>query len=209
MQQPAENAPSSSFAGMLASLTAPARKRTPDWDDELAEDVVNLSYERALSTHARHRGSARGDRSLTDLPDPEPPRAATAQPLAPRVSEPLLPKTSPVRPVSGPFSSTPALTEKRKDASITIRLSAAECEQLHQRAAEAGLTLSAYLRSCTLEVETLRALVKSTLAQLQPAPRAPDPAAEPAPQPHVKSFWSGRLSRLLPLGRLGQRAFRA
>jgi Mobilization protein NikA len=196
MQQTAENAPSSSFAGMLASLTAPARKRSPDWDDELAEDVINLSYERALSTHARYRSSARDDRSLTDLPDPEPPRAATSQPLAPRVSEPLPPKASPVRPVSEPISSSPAHTERRKDASITIRLSAVECEQLHQRAAEAGLTLSAYLRSCTLEVETLRTLVKSTLAQLQAAQQLQAPTAPVAAlRAKPRSAW---LRNLLP-----------
>ena len=195
MQQPAENTPSSSFAGMLASLTAPARKRTPDWDDELAEDVINLTYERALSTHARYRGSARDDRSLTDLPDPEPPRAAAAQPLPP--------KASPVRPVSEPFSSTPAHTDRRKDASITIRLSEPEREQLHLRAAEAGLTLSAYLRSCTLEVETLRALVKSTLAQLQPAQPQAVAASAHVPSQKPRAAW---LRNLLPHRRPAPRA---
>lgn len=63
-----------------------------------------------------------------------------------------------------------------KTASITIRLSAPECAQLRQRAAEAGLTISAYLRSCTLEVESLRAQVKEALAQLK---TAPVPASEP------------------------------
>ena len=40
-----------------------------------------------------------------------------------------------------------------RTASVTIRLSTAECARLHQRAAEAGLTVSAYLRSCMLEAE--------------------------------------------------------
>jgi hypothetical protein len=56
-----------------------------------------------------------------------------------------------------------------KDASITIRMSKAECAQLHRRAAEAGLTVSAYLRSCTFEAESLRAMVKDTMAQLRSA----------------------------------------
>ncbi len=60
------------------------------------------------------------------------------------------------------------LDKHRKTASITIRLSNAECAQLHQRAAEAGLTISAYLRSCICEVEALRAQVKEALAQLRP-----------------------------------------
>lgn len=206
MQQPAENPPSSSFAGMLASLTASARKRTPDWDNELAEDVISLSYERALSTHARSRSSARDDRALTDLPDPEPSRKEIPQPLAPRIAEAVPQKASPAHPEAGSIGSTPARTERRKDASITIRLSAAECEQLHQRAAEAGLTLSAYMRSCTLEVETLRALVKSAMAQLQAASPA---SAVSVPHPPAKSSPSGWLSRLLRPGRVGRRAVRA
>ena len=60
-----------------------------------------------------------------------------------------------------------ALDRNLKSASITIRMSNAECAQLRKRAAEAGLTVSAYLRSCTFEAESLRALVKDTLAQLR------------------------------------------
>src|ERR1700677_3463737 len=46
-------------------------------------------------------------------------------------------------------------------------LSRAECARLHQRAAEAGLTVSAYLRSCMVEAEALRAQVKQALAELK------------------------------------------
>jgi predicted DNA binding CopG/RHH family protein len=67
----------------------------------------------------------------------------------------------------------PTLFERNfKTASITIRMSREECDQLHTRAAEAGLTVSAYLRSCTFEAESLRALVKDTMAQLQAATAA-------------------------------------
>jgi citrate lyase subunit beta/citryl-CoA lyase len=54
----------------------------------------------------------------------------------------------------------------KKCASITIRLSKTECDQLRKRAAQAGLTVSAYLRSCTFEAEALRAQVKDVLAAL-------------------------------------------
>ena len=54
-----------------------------------------------------------------------------------------------------------------RSASVTIRLSKAECARLHQRAAEAGLTVSAYLRSCALEAEALRAQVKQALAEMK------------------------------------------
>jgi hypothetical protein len=56
-----------------------------------------------------------------------------------------------------------------RSASVTIRMSKAECARLHRRAAEAGLTVSAYLRSCALEAESLRAEVKQTLAELKAA----------------------------------------
>jgi len=62
-----------------------------------------------------------------------------------------------------------------KKASITIRLSEPECAQLRRRASEAGMTVSAYMRSCTFEVESLRAQVKQTLAEIRSsAPKPPE-----------------------------------
>jgi len=57
----------------------------------------------------------------------------------------------------------------KKSASITIRMSHAECAQLRKRADAASLTVSAYMRSCILEAETLRAQVKEALAELRAA----------------------------------------
>jgi hypothetical protein len=68
--------------------------------------------------------------------------------------------------------------EKQKSASITLRMSQAECAQLRKRAAAANLTVSAYMRSCILEAETLRAQVKEALAELRAA--APDETSAPA-----------------------------
>ena len=65
--------------------------------------------------------------------------------------------------------SSAAIEQDRKCASITIRVSKAECEQLKRRAADAGLSMSAYLRSCTFEAEALRAQVKEALAELRRA----------------------------------------
>jgi hypothetical protein len=199
MQQPADNPSASNFAGVLAALAAPARKSAPAWDDDLADDVINLSYERALSTHVRYRSAARNDCALTGLPGPEPPRNAVPA-LA---SAPPPQQASPFSAALQPDVTTQSLTQekRRKDASITIRLSADECEQLHQRAAEAGLTLSAYMRSCTLEAETLRALVKSTLAQMQTGelPQAPAaPHATPPAKPRFAWFRFDWFRNLLP-----------
>ena len=65
-------------------------------------------------------------------------------------------------------SNQPAALDK-KSASITIRISHAECEQLRKRAAAAGLSVSAYMRSCILEAETLRAQVREALAEIRAA----------------------------------------
>ena len=215
MQQPSEpssassslppSLTSSSFESLLARLASPAqstkepgnkpspseKRSAPAWDDDLADDVATLSYESALKAHARYRPT---DTSLTQLPDPVPFRfeeaaAATPQPApgipaypAPRAAanpEPKLNRLSPL----------PA-ERNLKDASITIRMSKAECAQLHRRAAEAGLTVSAYLRSCTFEAESLRAMVKEAMAQLRSA------QAQPQPRRFAFGRQAGKLARL-------------
>jgi len=212
MEQPGQTAPSATaatFAGMLASLAAPAPKHAPAWnDDDLADDVATLSYERALRTHSRYRSSELNDRSLTQIPDPEgmdfqAARADAAPAAAPtatrQAASALKTETMVAR------ESSTALDRNLKRASITIRLSSAECAQLHKRAAEAGLTVSAYLRSCTFEAESLRALVKDTLAQLQAA----QSTGKPKPTPQAKASWFGWLLRFFPGGQAGQHTVRA
>jgi len=197
-QESAPSPTSPSFAGMLAALAAPAhatgdfnskpsstgRKSTSTWnDDDLADDVATLSYESALKAHARYRPT---DQSLTQLPDPVPfcfeefP-AAASQP-APRIA--AYPASRAAADPVPLFNRLPPLPVERnlKDSSITIRMSRAECAQLHSRAAEAGLSVSAYLRSCTFEAETLRAMVKDTMAQLRSVQTQAIPA-NPAPEP--------------------------
>ena len=127
-----------SFAGLLNSMRDPAYN-----DDGLADDVASISYEHALRKQARSRVD-----SCASDGDPEQ-------------------VTNSVE-ANGADSRDPAPRPRAlKSASITIRLSESEFAQVRQRAAEAGLTVSAYLRSCTLEVESLRAQVKQTVAQLR------------------------------------------
>jgi hypothetical protein len=52
----------------------------------------------------------------------------------------------------------------QRAASLSIRVSAKEQALIKARAAEAGLTVSAYLRQCALEVELLRAQLQQALA---------------------------------------------
>jgi len=83
-----------------------------------------------------------------------------------------------------------------KSASVTIRMSDAECAQLRKRAAAANLTLSAYMRSCILEAETLRLQVREALAELRAAtPDAPQPAAISQPCRQPSRHWWQRSGR--------------
>ena len=167
------------FAGLLAALAAANPTKLPDWnEDEPLQDVSTLSYERALRTHARYKsGTVR-----PQFPDSESTRPSSTAP-----AEALRHARSKVSPKLGARDSQSGSLD-RKCASVTIRMSRAECEQLHARAAEAGLTISAYLRSCTFEAEALRAQVKEALAELRSAPAAESrPAAaasDEAPDVH-------------------------
>jgi predicted DNA binding CopG/RHH family protein len=237
MQQPVQTAPSltsSSFAGLLAALAAPAQKAgvpgdastlegapaptssqgwqaEPAWnEDGLEDDVATLSYERALRAHARYRSNHPGDQSLTLPFDPEPFQSdkafsAHASQAAPAVTQQAIASSSAQADPWAAHGQATALDRNLKSASITIRLSKAECAQLHKRAAEAGLTVSAYLRSCTFEAESLRALVKDTLAQLR---SAKSKGNQTVSTPRRRS-WLGWWLRFLPRWHSGPRIARA
>ena len=165
MQQTAEpSPPPTSFAGLLAALASPVPKTAWNTDD-LADDVATLSYEHALRTHARYKSVDPVDWASMQ-PAPFAPRETSATQAAdtPAVSDWAEHAEHPAT----AFAST-MFNRNLKRASITIRLSKTECDQLHRRAAEAGLTVSAYLRSCTFEAEALRAQVKEVLAELRSA----------------------------------------
>jgi hypothetical protein len=231
MEQTIASAPTDaneSFAGLLASLTAPkehsgerssseqrkamaaagkssfpARKSASAWDDEdLAEDVATLSYERALQAHGRYKPveadsfepaspafpdsltelASKGGQAFADfkesasnrLSDGFPEALAAVTQLAAEVSashkagkQNAVAASETIAAAEPDRAPATQLARNLKAASVTIRLSKEECEQLHRRAAEAGLTVSAYLRSCTFEAESLRAMVKDTLAELR------------------------------------------
>jgi len=59
------------------------------------------------------------------------------------------------------------LTLAHRQSIVSIRLNAIESEQLRLRAAESGISVSAYMRSCVLEAEHLRTQVKQALAELR------------------------------------------
>jgi hypothetical protein len=247
MQQTVEHSPHApSFAGLLASLATAGHRRHPSWEEEeLADDVASLSYERALRTHARYRPAVSAERtaveagpvsgdllagpqedsdrlrifeaelnqspsaesepelaSATEPPADQPLSGWHHDPEAERTTAKYVPTDAAI---GGDTARFAAAARNLKSASITIRLSEAECRQLRERAATAGLTVSAYLRSCTLEAESLRAMVKDTLAQLRSAPASEHPqpgAAQPEVQPRSWRQW---LQKLLLHPRLHRR----
>jgi hypothetical protein len=119
MEQPEKNFPSpsaQSFAGLLASLAAPEKngtERATGWDEEeLADDLVTLSYEHAL------RAQATREAGLGESSD---------------AGDPL--EKLPHRTRAGEHDH--ASSASLRTTSVTIRLSHLETARLRRRAAEA------------------------------------------------------------------------
>ena len=172
MEQPEKNFPSpsaQSFAGLLASLAAPEKngtERATGWDEEeLADDLVTLSYEHAL------RAQATREAGLGESSD---------------AGDPL--EKLPHRTRAGEHDH--ASSASLRTTSVTIRLSHLETARLRRRAAEAGLTVSAYVRSCVLETDALRSQVKEALAEMKTAVES-----TPAPTRERWTGWMGRIRR--------------
>ena len=147
--QPASPKSAGSFAAFLASFTGAVEKRSDDWDlSELADDVATISYEQALLAHRGTQVSESAAKRLQESPVASIENAATD-------------------------STTPG-RKNRKTTSITIRLTEAEQAQLHQRAVDANLSVSAYIRSCIFEAESLRAQVKEALSQIRGTTEEPE-----------------------------------
>ena len=166
MQQPASSQPSPappSFAGLLEALATPPKVEAESFwrEAELAEDVATLTYDRALRKHARYRPADRGDEARPAAAATSTSEAAGGLKIEPAALGAL--------PALADKSTRNAPDRELRQASVTIRLSKEECAQLRQRAAEAEMTVSAYLRSCASEVESLRAQVKEALAGMRSA----------------------------------------
>jgi len=218
MQQTATNQPSPAaptFAGLLAALAAPTPKTA--WNnDDLADDVATLSYEHALRNHARYKPAEPSDWGFAQAADlaaaqakqareAREERDASSAILASQATKPIEQEWSEDAAPKTAQDAVSMFDRNLKCASITIRLSKAECDQLKNRAAAAGLTVSAYLRSCTFEAEALRAQVKQALAELRAA-SSTEEMPKPAKVRRSRFEW---LVRLLSHGHPGQRLARA
>ena len=73
-----------------------------------------------------------------------------------------------------PTVSSQPLAGERRATALSLRISSAEHELFKRRAAEANVSVSAYLRQCAIEVEELRHQVKQlTVAKEAPMIQAP------------------------------------
>jgi predicted DNA binding CopG/RHH family protein len=72
---------------------------------------------------------------------------------------------------------------EHRNAVVSIRLNDAEVDRLRQRAAESGISVSAYMRSCVLDAEHLRTQVKQALAEMRASMQPMPSSMNPAPQP--------------------------
>lgn len=188
-----------SFAHVLARLAAKIDQSAgADERDALADDVVTLSYAEALQRgRQRHsRAAAASEASLTELQNKE----KDSQELS---DGPREPNDLRAGAACGEDREAPGRDRagKRKIASLTVRMSGAECAQVHARAAEAGMTVSAYLRSCVFEAESLRTQVKQALAEMRSGAGTVDTNAAERPNAHVEAGrssargWRTRLAR--------------
>ena len=162
---------SDNFAAFLARLAA-----LPDWDADLPdqpaphepadagkEEIALLSYEHAL------RGkSLMGSAAETALGSAQSSLAYSSVSTVAKIAEP-------------------------RRCRANIRLTTAEDEILRMRAAESGLAISAYIRSCVFEVESLRTQVKQMMAEIRAVAPTPShsitephlPMLAAQPVPHV------------------------
>lgn len=85
--------------------------------------------------------------------------------------------------------------ELSRQVAISIRLAASERALIKKRAAEAGITTSAYIRQCALEVEQLREQVRSAVAAMERGVALPASISELASTPAPAAGFFARMRR--------------
>ncbi len=133
------------FAGVVAN----ALKGQPDppATEPYMDDTLSLSYEEALKKHTRR------------------PLADEMSRIGELAAAELQTRRAGFVPQEQFEAAAPLINAKA--ASITLRMSKEESAILRKRATVAGITVSAYIRSCIFEAEELRAQVKNALAEIR------------------------------------------
>jgi hypothetical protein len=88
------------------------------------------------------------------------------------------------------YADSNALSLEKKQTTMSMRLSLQDADQLRMCAAESGMTVSAYMRSCILEGDHLRSQVKQALAELRARSQDLQQLSLPiSTQPRKASAW--------------------
>ena len=160
-------------------------------DDDDPHDSRSLSYESALRRHARIPSHVPAPPIAPHIPTHsaqlDTPAAAHNSDTGEQAStEPSSDRQTLTQQLLA--SARQAQAAELKRCTISVRLNQEESEVLRLRAAESGMTVSAYLRSCVLEADQLRAQVKTALADLKHSantqPVETNPEWSPLP-PHL------------------------
>lgn len=91
----------------------------------------------------------------------------------------------------------PQPVELSRQVAISIRLAPSERALIKTRAAEAGITASAYIRQCALEVEQLREQVRQAVAAMERGGQSASTAQVVTSAP-AKGFWGWMVQKFLP-----------
>jgi hypothetical protein len=129
-----------------------------------------------VSSHAAAKSPARKKAAPQ-----QPFRAVLAQSMAPAVSKP-----------------TRAIANEERQVAMSVRMAASEQALVRLRAAAAGLSVSAYLRQCALDVEILRGQMQQfmTASALSRMAELAAPATAPAALSVRSEGWFTRLRRV-------------
>lgn len=124
-------------------------------------------------------------------PEPRIPLAVRRKSVAPPEFRAVLAETVlPEAPQTALAKTRAAMGEPERQLSMTLRVAASEQALIKIRAAEAGLSASAYLRQCALEVEQLRAQVKLALDIIERNATLPLPEGKSPLQPAPAGFFT-------------------
>ena len=127
---------------------------------------------------------------------PAPPEKSVGPAFGTVLAEALPTEPDP-NPDLGPLALVwPAPPKNERQVSMSLRVAPSEQALIKARAAEAGLSVSAYLRQCALEVEKLRAQVHHTLALIEQRSEQSPARSLTARQPPAQTAQSGFLTRL-------------
>ena len=182
-------------------------------DKALAPDTVTLSSTAESGSAAESRTGIKSPDSpqifgsvLAEAVSPSPDSRVDPDPdINPNINPG--PNSSGLSPASGPLALVwPGASRPERQVSMSLRVAASEQALIKARAAEAGLSASAYLRQCALEVEKLRAQVHHTLASLERSSAKNAAFSLPAGMPPIQNPPTGFLSAGF-LARLRRRIF--